>query len=92
MKKKNMYEDAGCDDRYCRNGEVYYSGATDLSVSSWHRCKCSKVKTKEYKEFLAIPQKVVDKMTVKEYRTLKESFVDQYKHITSGSNETDRSW
>lgn len=91
-KKIPMFEDAGCSNPHCYDGQIIYSGETELSVTSWHRCDCTRVKTKEYKEFLAIPSKEIDKMTVKEYRELTERFYDNYDDLKEGSNETDRSW
>ena len=82
----DMYERAGC--WKCSNGQIYSGGATELSITYYKRCKCSKEKTSKYKKFL----KEKDVMTVREAREREALFRDNNSHITEGNNAVDRSW
>ena len=83
-----MYERPGCSS--CHNGQKYSGGATELSVTYYDRCRCSKVYSNDYFRF----QKIADEGAVSllDYRKIKGLFKDNNNHIHEGSNAADRSW
>ena len=88
IKKRNMYKRAGC--VRCNSGQIISDTCSDseLSVIRYSRCPCSRNLTEEYQTFLDNSEH----MTVRDYFAIKESFIDNYSHIETGNNVTDRSW
>ena len=85
-----MYEEAGCFN--CSKGQIIRGGRTDLDVTYFIRCPCSKIKTKRYRKFLKNENKLKKEMTTFDFENLKNKWYDNNSYISEGSNETDRSW
>ena len=88
-KQFDMYEDAGC---YKCGSEGYtlenVSGNPYISTYARTRCKCSKVFTVQYKNFL----KNSYNMLVKDFNIMKDKFYDNNKYCDDKKPDMDRSW
>jgi hypothetical protein len=85
-----MYENAGC--FACSSGQKYSGGGDACSVTYYERCKCANKKTERYKKFILDRDKLMTKMTAKEFEILEFKWYDNNSHITEGNNAVSRSW
>ena len=85
-----MYETAGCSN--CSDGQKYSVGGDATSVTYYDRCVCANKETENYKIFIKKKDKLMSKLSAKDFLSYSCKWYDNNSHITVGNNAVDRSW